>query len=292
MRKLKKVDATAVTADCGKKQDGAVMKMDRDTVRKFLGVEDSGIFQTMRGQEDPEILVDYVYGLQAGRLWMDFICCFPYRTRFLVFLYIKDSLKDKTYYELLGQVLGTVYTWDYSRELLYLIYNRSRRYMKYMMDPDERNALAALNASVIYRGCSSSNSNGHSWTLDLEQAKFFARRHAGKAIVLKGEFDKSDVMAYFERDNEIFIDPKKVRNITVVEERENWHRERWDVHGRIYAMTAEDPVYQEFRKLEVDFGFWFINYRNNSNLEALGPDFKREVIASMARRRKGVRHAA
>ncbi len=288
MKKNEKVGTAVARQVCGGEQGGTVMKMDKTAISKILLCEYPDLSQIM----PPELVkrrqdfVDKVYELQKGGRWEDFMGSFPMRTQFIVFIYIKDELNDRQYYELLGQVLGSVYMGDYYHEMLYLIHRRGKRDREFMMSAAERNVLAALDAKVIYRGCGLENRDGYSWTLDLEQAQFFAKRHTGATMVLKGEFDKTDAMAYFDREQEIFIDPRKVRNITVIEEHQNGPRERWDVHGNIYAMTVEDPVYREFRQ-EIELGFAFINQRNHGDLEALGPDFKREVLAGKTRRRQG-----
>jgi hypothetical protein len=253
------------------------MKMYKETIERILNCEYPLIHQELPTgfTEQRQEFVDYVFGLQKAGKWDDFMASFPGRTWLLVFLYIKDELGDRLYYELLGQVLGNIYMGDYCRELQYLIHNRSKKYRKFMMSPDERKSFDALDNGVIYRGCGPGNRDGYSWTLDLEQARFFAGHHSGKSMVLRGEFDKADAIAYFGSEQEIFIAPERVRNVGVLEEQQNEPRERLDAHRNIYAMTLEDPVYQEFRKT-ADFAFWLVNRRKHVSLEDTGPDFKYE----------------
>ena len=59
---------------------------------------------------------------------------------------------------------------------------------------------------TIYRGAKIKTALGHSWTLDKDKAKWFASRYNGPSVLQKGEFKKKDVIAYFDREKEIFID--------------------------------------------------------------------------------------
>jgi hypothetical protein len=85
------------------------------------------------------------------------------------------------------------------------------------MNPQERRFLARQRERLtIYRGCRSGRKIGWSWTLDRRKAKWFARRFEeyveGSPIVLIGEVNKKDVIAYFasRKEKEIVVDPKKV----------------------------------------------------------------------------------
>ena len=57
---------------------------------------------------------------------------------------------------------------------------------------------------------------GISWTLDYDKAKFFADRHQGEVVIVKGRFKKQNVIAYFEREEEILISPSSLDNIEIL----------------------------------------------------------------------------
>jgi hypothetical protein len=89
------------------------------------------------------------------------------------------------------------------------------------MDASEQARLAELPSEItIYRGACPVSQEGFSWTLGIEQAQYFANRRLGlghNASILTGTCKKRGVIAYFSREDEIFIDPKDVQHCSLIE---------------------------------------------------------------------------
>ena len=192
------------------------------------------------------------------RNWKEMWCLFPARTRIIPFLYIRKHLDDRTYYEVLGDLINNgCYMGDYLREIEYFLYapDRDHSFIKYMMSADERKVFEKLSKGTIYRGCSRFNKDGYSWTTDIEKTRYFASLHKGKSMILKGTFDPKDAIAYFSREKEIFIHPSNVHDKSVVEK---FHNKRYGgnpfsgtVHQKVYDFVQNDPVYNSFFKNEL-----------------------------------------
>ena len=94
----------------------------------------------------------------------------------------------------------------------------------YLMTKDEYQTWKNLEQTVtVYRGVTTYNGfdrKAMSWTLDEEKAKWFAERFGENGKVYSAEIDKKDVYAYFgsRGESEVVVDPKGLKNITVVEE--------------------------------------------------------------------------
>lgn len=92
-----------------------------------------------------------------------------------------------------------------------------------LMDKNERKKFASLSEKVtIYRGVAKAGekyARQLSWTLDIEQARWFSRRfkQAG-GIVYRAEISKDDILAYFQYENEVVLNPDKLVNLTMVQE--------------------------------------------------------------------------
>lgn len=163
--------------------------------------------------------------------WEELLTSFESFQYFPVFLDIYQELDDKSYFTLLGDILsGSTYYHDYSDVIRYLLNHSQRdvKYRKYLMNSDERKFLKSLKANTIYRGCSNQHVDGYSWTLNYEKADFFAKRIYGEALILKGSFIKSNAIAYFDREDEIFINPKHVSDIRIVERIDNHPNQKDD----------------------------------------------------------------
>ena len=107
------------------------------------------------------------------------------------------------------------------------------------LDEDEIKTLQGLPDRVeIYRGCRNKNAKGWSWSLDYNQAVFFAERSAGVGLplVLHGTVSKANILAYLNgrSEQEIVVDPKNV----LVGTREKLARldSRRDSHNRVFQM--------------------------------------------------------
>lgn len=88
----------------------------------------------------------------------------------------------------------------------------------HLMDDDERASLAAMDDPLtVYRGCvQDQNEEGFSWTLDVERARWFARRlgtaRGGAGCVIVGKVAKADVVAFLtgRGEEEVVVDPQHV----------------------------------------------------------------------------------
>lgn len=91
-------------------------------------------------------------------------------------------------------------------------------YLRFMMHPDEHDALRALPGMVeVYQGCTDDRDDGWSWTTDRDVAVWFARRFArmedGTPVVRAANIPREDIACYFTRRNEAeaLIDPELIR---------------------------------------------------------------------------------
>ena len=84
-----------------------------------------------------------------------------------------------------------------------------------IMNEEELNVYKGLPDKVqVYRGVGEkSNPYGLSWTLSLEQARWFADRYSmlgAKGYVLIATAKKEDILAYFETEKEVIVDVSKL----------------------------------------------------------------------------------
>ena len=81
------------------------------------------------------------------------------------------------------------------------------------------------NEIIIYRGVTpfnEQNVKALSWTLDYDKANWFAQRYGQDGSVYQAKINKNDIFAYFNgrKEQEIIVNPKHLKNITVVNESE------------------------------------------------------------------------
>lgn len=92
---------------------------------------------------------------------------------------------------------------------------------QYLMDEEELGVLADLpNKVTIYRGIRDKKYiNEMSWTLSLEQARWFANRFDTKGYVYKCTINKSYILCYNSGrgEQEIIIDSSKLKNYDIEE---------------------------------------------------------------------------
>lgn len=141
----------------------------------------------------------------------------PYRIWYLN--NIKNKIPANVYWEVLGSVYtGSENVWQNKRELTQM-FGDKRPGRENIMDEDERGEFGKIaDIITIYRGCSSVNQNGMSWTLSKEKARWFALRFKDKnPMIITGQAHKKDIIAYFSRrdEQEIVIQPNKVMNKTI-----------------------------------------------------------------------------
>ena len=90
---------------------------------------------------------------------------------------------------------------------------------EYLMDEKERSALAAMPEQItIYRGYQRPECRlGWSWTIDFEQAKWFAKRfqETGSGFIASAKVDKSNVIAYWtgRNESEILVLPENLIDV-------------------------------------------------------------------------------
>lgn len=95
-----------------------------------------------------------------------------------------------------------------------------------LMEPSELRTVLNMPATItIYRGVTSgkeSSARSMSWTLNLKTARRFAfhpmRNKAPKTTgeVFQATIDRNDILAYFEGEEEIVVDPANLRGLQVV----------------------------------------------------------------------------
>lgn len=95
---------------------------------------------------------------------------------------------------------------------------------KYLMNNDEQQILKEMPDHVkIYRGVGEAKyKNGFSWTLNLEIAKFFAKRFAGagkKTYIYECIIDKGEILCYTDArgEAEVIVNPKNLKKYDVKE---------------------------------------------------------------------------
>ena len=85
------------------------------------------------------------------------------------------------------------------------------------MNLSELNVLKNLPDSItIYRGVGNYNNkdlNVFSWTLSYGVALWFAKRFGNAPEVYQADIQKTDVLAYFDIEKEIVVNPFKLKNI-------------------------------------------------------------------------------
>tara|TARA_B100001971_G_C18189484_1_gene537724 strand:- start:184 stop:1338 length:1155 start_codon:yes stop_codon:yes gene_type:complete len=175
--------------------------------------------------------------------------------KFPKFLEIHEELEDDDYFSILGDILhmGTYYS-DYEIEFDYLLNNPDRDMNNriHLMDEEEQKIFKLIpERGTIYRGAKDGMEYGFSWTLEQEKAEWFAKGYPGDAVLLKGQFQKDDVIAYFDREKEIFIDPVNV-NWDVINDYSNDEGtrplQRYAMHIDVWNEILNFPGYKALRK--------------------------------------------
>ena len=194
------------------------MKISDETLHKLLEELESsydpfGINSPAKLDAKRSCMIDTI----KKKKWQDLFVLFSGEYRLAVFLLIQDRLTPKTYWKLLGEVLKSeTYIADFEYEILLLVNNPNKNInlRDRMMSPRDRKIFANENRNQIYRGCTKKSIMRFSWTLDWGVALMFASRNPGTSYVYAAEFDKKDVIAFYENESEIFIAPKDLKNVT------------------------------------------------------------------------------
>jgi hypothetical protein len=175
----------------------------------------------------------------------------PWRLRAL--MDYGPKMSDEAYFENLGAVWTEIENvWQYHEVVPCMLAptGRDKRKRHLMMTTEEQAVLRGLPEVItIYRGCGPGNERGWSWTLDVEQAEWFAERFGAdepdefSGLVVVGECRTEAVIAYFGRrgEQEILVAHDDVRimdRIRVSEDDESDDLEDDDV-------TDEDDSWDE-----------------------------------------------
>ena len=91
-----------------------------------------------------------------------------------------------------------------------------------LMDEGEQKQYSALPEKItVYRGIRGRGTlKALSWTTDIEQAEWFAKRWDKKGKVYSATVRKEDVLAYFcsRNEAEVVVDYTKLKDVTLVKE--------------------------------------------------------------------------
>lgn len=140
--------------------------------------------------------------------------------RYTFFKYIKNYLTEEDYGELLrASWVGS----ENPNQDVNVSVRESVRYFKkadkkHLMEKEEREYLKNLPDEVkVYRGVSVGREpNGLSYTDNLAMADWFSHRYDRedeKGYILEGTVKKENILAYFESENELVIDPRDIENL-------------------------------------------------------------------------------
>lgn len=138
----------------------------------------------------------------------------PYRLVF--FMYIKDYLNTEDYNNMLRYAYTSTEFPNNDinvsrRDLLSMFKKTNKEWI--MTEEENKRYLELPDIIKVYRGYSKKHGkiNGLSWTLDRNIGMRFAKRFdEEKTMLAYGTIHKKDVLAYFEDEEEIIMDVKKM----------------------------------------------------------------------------------
>lgn len=149
--------------------------------------------------------------------WFDYIFTYERPWRIDALLEVSELVDDSQWWALVARVWMDSENIREMQEQWNLILHSDRPGREYMMDDDDRAALAALpEMFTVYQGCTVDRDDGWSWTLSRGTAEWFANRFAAmecdEPALLIGTVNKSDVHAYLtdRGEDEIIVDPEHV----------------------------------------------------------------------------------
>jgi hypothetical protein len=141
----------------------------------------------------------------------------PYRLEALLrYLELKE-VSDAEYWRVLAEVWEDSESIWQDKDAWEDVWNSERPDKHSAMTEEAREELAKLSDPItVYRGCPVSETHdeqGLSWTIDLEKARWFAKRfaHRGPGKVIEGRVNKRDVHALLQgRDEQEIVSSKVV----------------------------------------------------------------------------------
>ena len=230
--------------------------LNKKTIVDLLELQNEHINDYPITKGDPRFseIFEITRKLYKNKEWRELFIWFQSHVRFPLFLEIYEELNDEEYFSFLGMVLNRgSYFYDFSEELLFLLNHPKKDINKRfkLMDEKELKIYNSLpERGTIYRGAKIKTAIGHSWTLDKDKAKWFASRYNGTTVLIKGEFKKKDVIAYFGREKEIFIDPENIRKKKHIKIFENIldYNPREMMHHLVIEKITIFPGYKKLKR--------------------------------------------
>lgn len=197
-------------------------------------------------------------GIEAylSRDFDQLFCLVETQAQIWLFLELQDEMDDTTYFCHLGKILTFTYVSFDPALFKYLLNNpyRDLSLKNNMMSKEELDTFVKLPLEVIiYRGNVVGKEAGFSWTLSKDIAITFARRHFPHAgQLLMGTCLKSNIIAYFSREEEIFIDPRDVIIHTKepVEAGERINTFRINGHDQVWHQIKKSASYKKIKTID------------------------------------------
>lgn len=170
-----------------------------------------------------------------------------------LFLELQDEMDDAIYFRRLGEILVVTYV-SFDPELFKYLLNPPNRDLSLknnLMCKEELYIFNELPAKItIFRGNAADKEAGFSWSLSKDVALPFARRHfPHPGQLLMGTCLKSKIIAYFSREEEIFIDPRDVAIHTKesVEAGERINTFRINGHDQVWHHMKKSASYKKIK---------------------------------------------
>jgi hypothetical protein len=140
------------------------------------------------------------------------------------FLEVYEEMSPRDYWKYLGEIIQEESIYNDELKKLLTNENKDLSLRGLLMSDKDKEIYHTLPPNLlIYRGANeSAPDQGWSWSLSEKIAHFFANRFH-KGVVIKGECERKDVIAYFgvRNEQEILIPFNKVKNIRVLKRIEN-----------------------------------------------------------------------
>ena len=135
------------------------------------------------------------------------------------FISTTHYLPDQDYWTILGEIfIDTENLWQNFDLWCWLLSSERKEACK-IMTQEERDIFSGFPEKItVYRGLNSEkqSSDGLSFTINPEKAKWFSNRFRGTGKVYWGVINRKDILAYFNRrgEEEVVILPGKINFVT------------------------------------------------------------------------------
>jgi hypothetical protein len=201
----------------------------------------------------PEELFRVAKEAYSSKKFDQLFCLVGSQARIWLFIELEDEMDDTTYFRYLGKILTFTYV-SFDPDLFKYLLNPRRRDLTLrnsMMSKEELDTFTQLPSEVtIFRGNVEGKEAGFSWSLSKDVALPFARRHfPHPGQLLMGTCLKSKIIAYFSREEEIFIDPRDVAIHTKesVEAGERINTFRINGHDLVWHHMKKSASYKKIK---------------------------------------------